>query len=45
MTVHLLRAAGGFLIVLSALQLCAAAAVAAMISWWQRTPGPGAATS
>jgi hypothetical protein len=34
-TVHVLRAAGTFLVVLSALHLCVAAAIALAITWFE----------
>ena len=37
MTVDVLRAAGGFLVLLSVLQLCAALAVSCAILWLRRT--------
>jgi hypothetical protein len=36
-TVHVLRAAGGFVVLLSLLQLCAAIAVACVILWMRRS--------
>jgi hypothetical protein len=40
-TVHVLRAAGGFLVLLSVIQLCAAMAVACVIRilWMRRSAG------
>jgi len=38
-TVHVLRAAGGFLVLLSALQLCAAVLVTWAIVWLRRSAG------
>jgi hypothetical protein len=39
MTMNALRAAGGFLVLLSAVQLCAALAVACVIVWLRRSAG------
>jgi hypothetical protein len=39
MTVDVLRAAGGFLVLLSVAQLCAAVAVSCAIVWLRRTTG------
>jgi hypothetical protein len=38
-TVHVLRTAGGVLVLLSVMQLCAALAVACVIVWMRRSAG------